>query len=81
MTNTFNEIRIIIKLMFTDHASPSIAFFEKRMVVIKSGMMIGKLSTAMSVELLPAFDAIALTIESTEENPALPKTMARKYIG
>ena len=65
----------------TDQASPSIAFFEKRIVVISNGIRIGKLRIDMRVELLPALEAIALTIDKTEANPELPRKTARKNIG
>lgn len=57
------------------------AFFENRMVVISNGMSIGKLRTAINVELLPAFDAMALTIDRMVAKPALPSIIARKYMG
>lgn len=65
----------------TDHARPSIAFFENRIVVISKGIRIGKLNIDINVALFPAFDAIALTIESTDANPELPRITARINMG
>ena len=65
----------------TDHARPSIAFFENRIVVINNGIRIGKLNIDIRVALFPAFEAIALTIERTEAKPELLRITARINMG
>ena len=49
------------------------AFFDKRIRLIIKGINNGKLNTAISVELLPALEAIDETMVRTIEKPVLPK--------
>lgn len=57
------------------------AFFENRIVTMSNGIRIGKERIDINAKLFPDLEAIAETIESTAENPALPKNIAIKNMG
>jgi len=59
-------------------SKPSTAFLDSFIKVIISGISNGKLNTAIKLKLLPAFDAIALTMLNIKPNPKLPSNAAIK---
>ena len=61
-------------------SKPSTAFLDNFISVIKSGISNGKLNTAIKLKLLPAFDAMALTMLNIKPKPKLPSNAAiKKY--
>lgn len=78
MASIASKIKISSKLVF--HSKPSIAFFESLMSIESIGSMIGKLKTAIKVEVFSAFEAIPATIVKVEEKPIAPSTTAVRYI-
>ena len=56
------------------------AFLDALMSTNSSGMIIGKLNTAIKELLFDAFDAIALVKVSAEDKPIEPKNRTNKYI-
>lgn len=67
--------------VLTDQLNPSIAFLEKRIIVINKGSKMGKLRIAINAELLFVFAEIAETRVSTDDKPLAPKRSPSKNIG
>jgi len=67
--------------MFTDQASPSIAFLEDLITVSRVGSITGNPSIATSDGFPPALDAIADMRVRIDERHAVPKKAEIKNIG
>jgi hypothetical protein len=80
-TMVFNAPNMAISSQFSWIEMPSMALFDNFSSSSKSGMIIGKLKTAIKVAEFSACAAIPAMSDSVDANPIDPNTMDRRYKG